>query len=165
MLPLVLAVSVDAQPMARAGSTDIFTLRGATAAPIGAPTWPVMAGDEITAGLAPVTVSFADGSRVVLKPGATARMRMEGRSPVLELMHAVASFALKPGTAVRVFAGGQPLPDGRLLGSVSIPDGANAGLKVSMSGKGDDDDQGEDEDCHKPKPVSKRKKPCKEDRD
>lgn len=173
-LSLLLAlgfIMANGRTVARAGSTNTFTLRGADTPPIGAPTWPVLAGDEIVAGVAPVSISFLDGSRVVLRPRSSARVRLdEGGAPVLELRDASASFSLKPGSPVRLFAAGKPVRVASLTGRMTIlraSASSSSQPEVVMSGEGDhdgnDDHQGEDEDCKKPPAVSKKNKPCKHD--
>ena len=51
-------------------STAPFQLRGANVTTDqGVPSWPVMPGDAIKAGSAPVIITYADGSSIILDPG------------------------------------------------------------------------------------------------
>src|ERR1035438_9878724 len=77
--------------LATVTSTAPFQLRGATVTTDqGVPSWPVMPGDAIKAGSAPVIVSFLDGSTVTLQPGSSARVTASGETP---------SFLLECGAA------------------------------------------------------------------
>ncbi len=63
--------------VATATSTAAFKLKGAEVNPAGVPSWPLMAGDAVEALKTPVTLTFENGSRVSLAPGAKGRVEMQ----------------------------------------------------------------------------------------
>lgn len=90
--------------VATVSSSQPFTMNGATVNPAGVPSWPVMAGAEIVAGSAPVTVTFPDGSRVSLAPGSKSRIEMQNGKPVFRLLAGEAAYDLRSADAVILYA-------------------------------------------------------------
>ncbi len=90
--------------VATATSSQPFTLHGETVNPSGVPSWPVMAGDEIVAGSAPVTLTFSDGSRISLAPGSKAKLEEAGGKVVFRLLVGEAAYDLKQLNSVTLFA-------------------------------------------------------------
>jgi hypothetical protein len=99
-----LALVVGAQTqVATVTSTSPFQLRGVGVTPgQGVPSWPVMPGDTIQAGQTPLTLSFSDGSSIVLSPGATAKVDLAGKTPVFQLQSGSAHYMLKTLSSVKL---------------------------------------------------------------
>ena len=88
---------------ATATSTAPFQLRGANVTTDqGVPSWPVMPGDTIQAGKAPVVISFAGGSTITLGPGASAKITLSGQTPVFQLECGTARYSLSALSAVKL---------------------------------------------------------------
>ena len=106
IFPLVLLASVLAvaqTQVATVNSDSRFRLRGAYINPGGGvPSWPVLAGDEIKAGPTPVTLTFPDGSTVILAPDSTAIVNVDAQMPVFGLEDGAAHYSLKTLTSVRL---------------------------------------------------------------
>ena len=89
--------------VATATSTAPFQLRGANVTTDqGVPSWPVMPGDAIKAGSAPVVSAFADGSSVILDPGSSARITISGQTPTFLLECGTARYTLSSLSAVKL---------------------------------------------------------------
>jgi len=111
--------------VATATSTAPFQLRGANVTTDqGVPSWPVMPGDTIQAGKAPVVISFAGGSSVTLGPGASAKITLSGQTPVFQLVCGAARYSLSALTAVKL---NDPASPPKLTGSFSISCNTPAG--------------------------------------
>jgi hypothetical protein len=105
LLSLAVAGMAQGQKVATASSTGPFALRGGVVNPEGVPSWPVMAGDEVAAQGVPVTLTFEDGSRIVLAPGSRGRIEQgaQGR-PVFRLMAGEAWYDLRELSSVDLYA-------------------------------------------------------------
>ncbi|MBE0658996.1 MAG: hypothetical protein IH602_14985 [Bryobacteraceae bacterium] len=90
--------------VATVSSSQPFTMNGAAINPAGVPSWPVMAGAEIVAGSAPVTLTFPDGSRISLAPGSKARIESQNGKPVFRLQEGEAAYDLRSAESVILFA-------------------------------------------------------------
>jgi hypothetical protein len=125
IIGLTSAVCTWAQTqVATVTSTATFELRGANVTPgQGVPTWPVMAGDEIKSAGGSVTISFPDGSSVILDPGSSAKVDMSGQTPQFQLTSGSAHYALKSASAVKLAALGKPVASTHLSGIVKISNG------------------------------------------
>lgn len=89
--------------LATVTSAAPFQLRGATiATDRGVPSWPVMPGDAIKAGSAPVVTSFAGGSTITLDPGSSARIAISGETPSFVLESGTARYTLSALSAVKL---------------------------------------------------------------
>jgi hypothetical protein len=110
-LLLIVGGSARAQgQLATVNSAAPFQLRGATVVPgQGVPSWPVMPGDEIVAGDAPVSVTFADGSNIVMGVSSEAVVDRAGQTPEFELLSGKAQYFLKSPSAVKVLRYGKPV--------------------------------------------------------
>jgi hypothetical protein len=113
--------------LATASSTQPFTMNGAAVNPAGVPSWPVVAGTEIVAGSAPVTLTFADGSRIALSPGSKARIEMQDGKPVFRLLEGEAAYDLKSAEAVILQALDKNVKVSGLRSSYSIGGAKKAG--------------------------------------
>ena len=90
--------------VATATATAPFKLKGADVNPVGVPSWPVMAGDAIEAGKAPVTLTFEDGTKVALSPGAKGHVEMQNGKAVFVLTDGEALYDMKSMDSVRLMA-------------------------------------------------------------
>ena len=99
-----LAVVVAAQTqIATITSESAFQLRGVGVTPgQGVPSWPVMPGDTILAGQSPLTLTFSDGSTIILSPGGTAKVDLAGKTPVFKLESGSANYMLKTISSVKL---------------------------------------------------------------
>ena len=99
-------------------STAPFQLRGANVTTDqGVPSWPVMPGDAIKAGSAPVVGSFAGGSSVTLDPGSSAKITISGQTPTFRLECGTARYSLSALSAVKL---NDPVSPPKLTGVYSI---------------------------------------------
>jgi hypothetical protein len=99
-------------------STAPFQLRGANVTTDqGVPSWPVMPGDAIQAGSAPVVISFAGGSSVTLDPRSSAKITISGQTPTFQLECGTARYSLSALSAVKV---NDPVSPPKLTGVYSI---------------------------------------------
>ena len=84
-------------------STAPFQLRGANVTTDqGVPSWPVIPGDAIKAGSAPVVLTFVDGSSIVLEPGSSAKIAAPGQTPTFQLECGTARYTLSALSAVNL---------------------------------------------------------------
>ena len=99
-------------------STAPFQLRGANVTTDqGVPSWPVMPGDAIKAGSAPLVTTFADGSSVILEPGSSAKITISGQTPAFQLECGTARYSLSALSAVKL---NDPASPPKLIGVYSI---------------------------------------------
>jgi hypothetical protein len=129
-LAVTLASVALAQPasIATVTASGPFTLRGAAVNPEGVPSWPIMSGDEIAAQAVPVTVTFPDGSRIVLSPNSRARVQAgpDGR-PTFQLLAGEALYDLRQLDAVRLLALDRSITPPAFRGTYSIGGAARQG--------------------------------------
>ena len=120
--------------VATATSAAPFQLRGAAVSPgQGVPSWPVMAGDGLIAGDAPVTISFPDGSSVLLGVMSQARVSLSGQTPVFELQSGTARYSLKSLSSVQIVSAGKPVDVKNRTGDVVTNDGDATTIKAVRS--------------------------------
>ena len=99
-------------------STAPFQLRGANVTTDqGVPSWPVMPGDAIKAGSAPVIITYADGSSIILDPGSSAKITISGQTPTFQLECGTARYSLSALSAVKLNG---PVSPPKLTGVYSI---------------------------------------------
>jgi hypothetical protein len=104
--------------MATVTSTAPFQLRGANiTTDQGVPSWPVMPGDAIQAGSAPVVITFADGSSVILEPRSSAKTTISAQTPTFLLECGTARYSLTALSAVKV---NDPVSPPKLTGAYGI---------------------------------------------
>jgi hypothetical protein len=118
---LVFAVGAKAQgQIATATSSEAFELRGASVSTTnGVPSWPVMPGDVVVSGDAPVTLTFADGSKVMMSVLSKGTVTMENGVPTFDLQSGLADYSLKSPGAVQLKVYDKTLPTKHVQGSVS----------------------------------------------
>jgi len=136
VLLLALAGMMFAQGtrLATATSTQPFTLNGQTVNPSGVPNWPVMAGNEIVAGSAPVTLTFSDGSRISLAPGSRARVEDVGGKLTFRLLEGEAAYDLRGLDSVSLIAIDRVVKPSGLRGTYAIA-GARRSAAKFWTGK------------------------------
>jgi len=105
---------------ATATATAPFKLRGAEVNPVGVPSWPVMAGDEIEAGTGPVTLTFDDGSKVALSPGAKGMVEVRNGKVVFVLKDGEALYDMKGPDSVTLMAQGKPVNPSAMQGTYCV---------------------------------------------
>jgi hypothetical protein len=99
-------------------STAPFQLRGANVTTDqGVPSWPIMPGDAIKAGSAPVIITYADGSSIILDPGSSAKITISGQTPTFQLECGTARYSLSALSAVKLNG---PVSPPKLTGVYSI---------------------------------------------
>lgn len=100
---LAVVVALAQTQIATITSDSSFQLRGAGVTPgQGVPSWPVMPGDTIQAGQTPLTLTFSDGSTIILSPGAKAKVDLSGKTPVFQLQSGEAHYSLKTLASVKL---------------------------------------------------------------
>jgi len=129
-LSLFMAIVVGAwaqSQVATVTSSGPFQLRGASVTPgQGVPSWPAMPGDEIKAESTPVTVTFADGSAIILAPGSSAKIDMSGQTPIFQLLSGSTQYSLKTISAVKLLE----------INKVVTPAGMTGVLQIGTNAKG-----------------------------
>ncbi|MGB2886294.1 MAG: hypothetical protein WBC04_01230 [Candidatus Acidiferrales bacterium] len=121
--------------VATASSPAPFQLRGASVTPgQGVPGWPVMPGDAIIAGDAPVTVTFPDGSWVILGAASRARIEMSGQTPEFDLDSGTGQFSLKTLSSVILVHSGQKISPKDLTGDFVVNEGGGAVVQAVHPG-------------------------------
>jgi hypothetical protein len=110
--------------VATATSSASFQLRGATVSTDqGVPYWPIMPGDAIKAGSAPVVITFAGGSSITLGPGSSAAITMSGQTPTFALECGTARYVLSALSAVKL---NDPASPPKVSGSYTLSCGKPA---------------------------------------
>jgi hypothetical protein len=121
---LVLAGMAFAQTqIATVTSDSPFQLRGAGITPgQGVPSWPVMPGDTMQAGKTPLTITFPDGSTVVLAAGATAKADLAGQTPVFQLECGSAHYTLKTLSSPKLMKANHTVTPKDVVGDLTVVD-------------------------------------------
>jgi len=133
---LVFAVGAKAQgQIATATSSEAFELRGASVSTTnGVPSWPVMPGDVIVSGDAPVTLTFADGSKIVMSVLSKSTVTLENGVPTFDLQSGLADYSLKSPGAVQLKVYDKTLATKHDQGSLSTSDSGSAPISPVKSG-------------------------------
>ncbi|MEQ1885619.1 MAG: hypothetical protein ABL967_11200 [Bryobacteraceae bacterium] len=121
-LCFLLVVGLVAQgQVALVSSDSAFILRGSSVNPsAGVPNWPLLPGDTIQAGQTPVTITFPDGSTVILAPGSSGRVGMVNGVPMFQLDSGTAHFTLKKKGAVVLRKAGNVVEPQDLVGEIDF---------------------------------------------
>ena len=124
ILSVSLTTTLCAQTqVATAVSDSRFELRGAHVSPsLAVPTWPVMPGDTVKAGDTPLTLTFADGSTIVLAPHATGRVNVSNGIPSFQLESDSAHYTLKELSGVKLLARADTVVPKELVGDITLGD-------------------------------------------
>ena len=110
---------------ATATSSSAFKLGGAEVQVAGVPNWPVVAGDEVQAGEAPVLISFKDGNRVTLAKGSKAKVEKNGDKTLLRLLDGSCSYLLASRAGLGLFVGDKPADIRGTRGSLATASAAS----------------------------------------
>jgi len=86
-------------------SSSDFQLRGVSVNTAGVSSWPIMAGDTVTAGTGPATIRFIDGTMVTLAPRSKVTVQEKKDDLSLQLLNGFMSFTLAPSSALSVYSG------------------------------------------------------------
>lgn len=115
-------VAVSQNQIATVMSDGPFRLRGANITPgQGVPSWPVIPGDTIRAGDAPVTLTFQDGSTVTIAPGSSARVELTTQGPLFRLEDCgTAHYVLKTLESIKLFTKSDAISSGDLVGDLQL---------------------------------------------
>ena len=105
---LATLLCLAASPVAMVRSSSPFVLSGAAVPVAGMSSYPITAGDELVAGMAPVLIAFADGSRVTLEKNSKARIESEDQNTVLRLVAGSGTYRLSQGSKLRLFEADKP---------------------------------------------------------
>ena len=113
--------------VATATSVTPFELRGASVSTDkGVPSWPVMPGDVVVAGDSGVTLSFQDGSKIVLGVMSEAKVSIMGGTPVFDLESGFAQYSLKAPSSVVLMVYGKTVPPKKSSGDLGTSLGNQA---------------------------------------
>jgi hypothetical protein len=114
--------------VATVSSTAQFQLREAQIKPgQGVPSWPAMDGDKIKSGNAPVLLTFADGSTVILDAHSEARVGMSSEEPMFRLLCGSAHYSLKTIPSVVLMANDKVVNPPEVIGSYKVDGGCTVG--------------------------------------
>jgi ferric-dicitrate binding protein FerR (iron transport regulator) len=121
-LLLVSAAAASAQKeVARVTASASFMLRGALITPgQGVTVWPVLAGDDVTAGTSPTSVTFPDGSALTLAPASEAKVDFVNGKPVFQLISGNAPYSLKSTSSVQLMVGAKTTTVEGLTGTLKV---------------------------------------------
>jgi len=103
---LCVVVCQAATPLANVSSTEPFLVSGVKVPVEGVSSWPVIAGDELKAGNAPVVLTFKDGTRVTLGKNSRATVEGKSKNAALRLLEGAMAFTLMKGSNVRLYSAG-----------------------------------------------------------
>jgi hypothetical protein len=121
VLVIVALVAIAQAQIATVTSDGPFQLRGANVAPgQGVPSWPVLPGNTIKAGTMPATITFPDGSTIILAPGASATVNLEGQTPVFQLENGAAHYNLKDLKSVKLLEAKKTVTPTGLVGDLAL---------------------------------------------
>ena len=124
ILSTVIGVVYAAQPIASITSASSFELRGHIVNVDGVPTWPLTAGDQITAGKDAATIELRDGSRVFLQKDSRLRLESKDDTILLHLMSGSLRMGSVVSPRVAVYASGNLVkPTGGSVVTVGSPSG------------------------------------------
>ena len=106
LVSLCVVVCLAAAPIANVSGTEPFKVSGVSVPVSGVSSWPVIAGDELAAGNAPVVLTFKDGSRVTLGKNSRATLEGKSKNAALRLLDGAMAFTLSRGSGVRLYSAG-----------------------------------------------------------
>lgn len=102
LLSVTAVVCLAAAPIANVSGTEPFKVSGVSVPVSGVSSWPVIAGDELQIGNAPVVLTFKDGSRVTLGKNSRATVEGKSKNAALRLLDGAMAFTLINGSSVRL---------------------------------------------------------------
>jgi ferric-dicitrate binding protein FerR (iron transport regulator) len=104
-LVLLTMSAFAASPVASVRSSADFELRGVTVNTAGVPSWPVMAGDLVTARKSPAVIQLEDGSRVTLAVNSRAKIEETKEGLSVRLMDGSMAFVMAANSSARFYSG------------------------------------------------------------
>ncbi len=122
LISLFLVAGLVAQTqIATVTGSSPFKIHGANVTPgQGVPSWPLTSGDTIQAGSTPVTVTFPDGSTIILAPDSTAKVFMSGPTPEFELTKGTAHYMLNSLNSVKLAEGSMNVTPTSVTGDLNL---------------------------------------------
>jgi len=103
------SLALAAAPVGAVSSSSAFDLRGSEVKVDGVPSWPVLAGDVIATKVAPATILFKDGSRVILESNSKARVESTGDGLSVRLLDGDMDVLTAPGSTLRFWSRNTPV--------------------------------------------------------
>jgi ferric-dicitrate binding protein FerR (iron transport regulator) len=104
-LVLLTVSAFAASPVASVRSSADFELRGVTVNTAGVPSWPVMAGDIVTARKSPAVIQLEDGSRVTLAMNSRAKIEETKEGLSVRLMDGSMAFVMAANSSAHFYSG------------------------------------------------------------
>lgn len=120
-------VCLAAAPIANVSGMEPFKVSGVSVPVSGVASWPLIAGDELSVGNAPVVLTFKDGSRVTLGKNSRATVEGESKNAALRLLDGAMAFTLSRGSGVRLYSAGN-----LVNAQAGVPGTAVAGAAVNV---------------------------------
>jgi hypothetical protein len=127
LLSVTAVVCLAAAPIANVSGTEPFKVSGVSVPVSGVSSWPVIAGDELQIGNAPVVLTFKDGSRVTLGKNSRATVEGKSKNAALRLLDGAMAFTLINGSSVRLYSAGN-----QVSAQAGVPGTAVAGAATSV---------------------------------
>jgi hypothetical protein len=127
LISISTVVCLAAAPIANVSGTEPFKVSGVSVPVSGVSSWPVIAGDELMAGSAPVVLTFKDGSRVTLAKNSRATVEGKSKNVALRLLDGAMAFTLSRGSSVRLYSAGN-----MVSAQAGVPGTAVAGAGVEV---------------------------------
>jgi hypothetical protein len=103
------SLAMAASPVAAVSSSAAFELRGGEIKVDGVSSWPVLAGDVIATRVAPATILFRDGSRVMLESNSKARVESTADGLSVRLLDGDMDILSAPGSTLRFLSRNSPV--------------------------------------------------------
>lgn len=120
LLTVVLPFLAAAAPIATLTTGGPVKVNGTLVPTAGAPTWPLVLGDEIATTTQPAMMLFADGARVTLAQNTRVNLP-KCSPPVLDILEGTITYKMAPASKLLLCALGRPIkPERETEGSLTI---------------------------------------------
>jgi len=120
LLTVVLPFLAAAAPIATLTTGGPVKVNGTLVPTAGAPTWPLVLGDEIATTTQPAMMLFADGDRVTLAQNTRVNLP-KCSPPVLDILEGTITYKMAPASKLLLCALGRPIkPERETEGSLTI---------------------------------------------
>ena len=120
LLTVVLPFLAAAAPIATLTTGGPVKVNGTLVPTAGAPTWPLVLGDEIATTTQPAMLLFADGTRVTLAQNTRVNLP-KCAPPVLDTLEGTITYKMAPASKLLLCALGRPIkPERETEGSLTI---------------------------------------------
>ncbi len=123
---LLMGVANAASPLATAGSSSSFEIRGHMLNVAGVPSWPILDGDDVASGGSPVQISFRDGSRITLAPNSRLRIESLEGGASANLTSGTMQFGLVSQSGLRILNNRVPVLGRTGIISIGVGGGSSA---------------------------------------